>query len=243
MQQSTAIRRYEVKVKMAPVPLLDTEGKPTGKEEHPRPPYARTTIRKELQQLRVNGEQIFHTAVMVCKGPETGISGIVISYDPNTKMYKEKYEFAKRTVANLACFMHHWLRQKGYCDSTRSRLMRSFYVEKAQLAPQSSWCPYTLKATSHFAGKQDTYLIDNARYDPYLRNEKTSQTTKLLDMTDTVRKGLLLSLGYKSDEKGCDVGSRVSGVSNLTGDGETVGASTVNSEATQNRVLKTKEYT
>ena len=61
-------------------------------------------------------------------------------------------------------------------------------------------------------------------------------------MSDTVRKGLLKDLGYKPDEKGADVGSRVSGASALTGDDETVGASTVNSEATQNRVLKTKEY-
>ena len=98
---------YEVKVKMATAPILDADGKPTGKDEHPRPPHACTTNPKELQQLRVNGEQIFHTAVMVCKGPETGISGIVVSYDPNDDLYKEKYEFAKRTVANLACFMFH----------------------------------------------------------------------------------------------------------------------------------------
>jgi hypothetical protein len=92
--------------------------------------------------------------------------------------------------------------------------------------------------------KSDTYLADNARYDPFLRKSlgKTPTKPTLIDMTDTVRKGLLDSLGYKVGEKACDVGSRVSGVSHLTGDVATAGASTVNSEATQNRVLRTKEY-
>jgi hypothetical protein len=236
---------YEVKVKMEPVEILDATGQPTGQTECKRPPYACTSIRKELQQLRVNGDQIFHTAVMVCKGPETGISNIVVAYDPNDPLYKEKYEFAKRTVANLACFMYHWLAQRGYCKSTRSRLMRSFYIEKAQLAPQSSWDPITLTATSHFAARTDTYLLDNAKYDPYVRKQLNSQTQTrqtFVDMTDTVRKSLLDSLGYNPEEKGGEVGSKISGVSNLTGDGETVGASTVNSEATQNRVLRTREF-
>jgi hypothetical protein len=69
---------YEVKVKMEPIQL------PSAEVTRPKPPYARTTIRKELQRIRFNGDQIFHTAVMVCKGPETGISGIIVTYDPKT---------------------------------------------------------------------------------------------------------------------------------------------------------------
>jgi hypothetical protein len=229
---------YEVKVKME---TIETHSGPV----RPKPPYAKTTLRKELQRIRFNDSQIFHTAVMVCRGPETGISGIVVAYDPHDPLYREKYEFAKRTVANLACFMHHWLIQCGYCESTRMRLMRSFYIEKAQLASQSSWDPVTLTATSHFAVKADTYLQDNARYDPYLRKKLlagTVQKDTFVDMSDTVRKRLLKELGYDPDVKVSDIGSRVSGASALTGDGDTVGASTVNSEATQNRVLRTKEY-
>jgi aerobic-type carbon monoxide dehydrogenase small subunit (CoxS/CutS family) len=230
---------YEVKVKMEAVQL------PSGKLTRPKPPYARTTLRKELQCIRFNDDQIFHTAVMVCKGPETGISSIVVTYDPNDTLYREKNKFAKRTVASLACFMHHWLIQCGYCESTRIRLMRSFYVEKAQLVPQSSWDPVSLTATSHFKARTYTYLSDNARYDPFLRKQLNGQGTQaftFVDMSDTVRKGLLRELGYKPDERGVDVGSWISGASALTGDGETVGASTVNSEATPNRILKTKEY-
>lgn len=235
---------YEVKVRMEEVEVLDENGSGTGTFITPKPPYARTTIRKELQRIRFNDCQIFHTAVMICQGPETGMSSVVVAYDPNGDLHKEKYEFARRTISSLSCFMFHWLKQCGYSESTRSRLMRSFYAEKAQLAPQSSWDPCTLTATSHFATKSDTYLVDNAKYDPYLRKQLNNPGTgtTLVDMTDTVRKSLLKSLGYKPGEKACDVGSRVSGVSHLTGDAATTGASTVNSETTQNRVLRTKEY-
>jgi hypothetical protein len=120
--------------------------------------------------------------------------------------------------------------------------MRSFYIEKSQLASQLSWDPTTLTATSHFAGKVNSYLTDNAKYDPYFRNISEQKTLNLLEMTDTVRKGLLEGLGYDPNEKGGDIGSKVSGVSRLTGDGDTVGASTVNTDATPHRILKTKEY-
>ena len=124
--------------------------------------------------------------------------------------------------------------------------MRSFYIEKAQLASQSSWDPVTLTATSHFTARSDTYLQDNAHYDPFLhrqQNGKVSQERTFVNMSDTVQRSLLKELGYNPEEKGADVGSKVSGASALTGDAGTAGASTVNSEATQNRVLKTKEYT
>jgi hypothetical protein len=95
--------------------------------------------------------------------------------------------------------------------------MRSFYIEKTQLAAQSSWDPVTLTATSHFQMKSDTYLADNAKYDPYLRKAMGNSTPQptLVDMSDTVRKSLLHSLGYKAGEKACDVGSKVSGVSHF----------------------------
>jgi hypothetical protein len=235
---------YEVKVRMESVEILDKEGVGTGQYETPKAPYARTTIRKEIQRIRFNGDQIFHTAVMIGRGPETGMSSIVVAYDTRDPLYRQKYEFARRTVANLSCFMFHWLKDCGYSESTRSRLMRSFYIEKTQLASQSSWDLSTLTAKSHFAMKSDTYLADNAKYDPYLRKkaQNPGQGTALVDMSETVRNNLLNSLGYKSGEKAGDVGSKVSGVSHLTGDAATTGASTINSEATQNRVLRTKEY-
>lgn len=158
---------YEFKVRMAPVPCVNAHRLPTGSMEQPHSPIACATTCHELQRLWFNGNQLFRTAIMVCKSPETGISRVVVSYDPNDPLYQKKYEFAKRTVAHVACSMYHWLKQCGYCQSTCTRLMRSFYVEKAQLAPQSSWDDKMLTATSHFAPRTDTYLLNNTRYDPY----------------------------------------------------------------------------
>jgi hypothetical protein len=62
-----------------------------------------------------------------------------------------------------------------------------------------------MTATSHFAVKTDTYLQDNAKYDPFLRkqaNGSASLALTYVNMTDTVHKGLLDSLGYNPDEKG-----------------------------------------
>lgn len=72
--------------------------------------------------------------------------------------------------------------------------------------------------------------------------EGNTLTQTLVDMSDMVQRGLLKGLGYNPEGKGNEVGSRVSGVSRLTGDAKTIGASTINSEATQNWVLCTKEY-
>jgi hypothetical protein len=41
---------YKVKVKMGEIQL------PSGESKRPKPPYARTTIRKELQRIRFNGD-------------------------------------------------------------------------------------------------------------------------------------------------------------------------------------------
>jgi hypothetical protein len=75
--------------------------------EHPKQLYTCTTIQKELQYIRFNDEQIFHTAIMTFHRPETDISGFDVTYDPNAPLYDEKFEFAKGTKANLACFVHH----------------------------------------------------------------------------------------------------------------------------------------
>ncbi len=59
-----------------------------------------------------------------------------------------------------------------------------------------------MTATSHFVVKTDTYLQDNAKYDPFLSKQATSLALTYVNMTDMVHKGLLDSLGYNPDEKG-----------------------------------------
>ena len=233
---------YEVKVAMEEIEEVAPDG--STHLIRPKPPYAKTTLRKELQRIRLNGEQVFHTAVMTGAGPDIGLSRVVITYDPRDPLRQEKYEFARKTISNLACFMHHWLIQCGYNASTRVRLMRSFYIEKAQLAEYSSWDPTTCIATSHFATKTSTYLDDNARYDPAMDRQK--QTPKLsptvIDMSDQVRTNLLHSLGHKLGDTCVDVNSTITGVSPHTGDGDISCDSTVNSTNTTNKILKTKDF-
>ena len=57
--------------------------------------------------------------------------------------------------------------------------MRSFYIEKAQLAEYYSWDPESSTATSHFASCSSTYTENNSRYDPSMlasqqKRQKTS---------------------------------------------------------------------
>jgi hypothetical protein len=61
---------YEVKVKMLPVHATTLDGKLTNKMVHLKPLITKTTISQELQWIQFNGDQIFHTVVMVCKGPK-----------------------------------------------------------------------------------------------------------------------------------------------------------------------------
>jgi hypothetical protein len=72
---------YEMKVIMEPVEILTADGVQSGKFEVPCPPYACTTIHKELQPIHFNEDQMFHREIMISKGRETGMSGIVIMYD------------------------------------------------------------------------------------------------------------------------------------------------------------------
>jgi hypothetical protein len=202
-------------------------------------------IRKELQSIRCNNDQIFYTTVMTYKGPETGISGVVVAYDPNGIHYWTKYEFVCSTIANLACFLHHWLIQCGYCACMRSCLIHSLYIEKAQLAPQASWDLETLTTTSHFAIKANTYLSDNANYDPYLwtcLGKHPSNMPDVIDMLDMIHRNPLHGLSYDSTIHGCEIGSKVSGVSKLMGDRESSCGSTINTDVTAHRMLRTCNF-
>ncbi len=233
---------YDVKVAMETVSEKASDGTTT--LTTPKPPYAKTNLRKELQRIRFNGEQLFHTAVMTCTGPDSGMSRIVISYKPSDPLRTEKYNFAKRTISNLACFMHHWWIECGYNESTRKRLMRSFYIEKSGIAEHSSWDSDTKLATSHFATKSSTYLEDNADYDPQYTavTHPRTNTPSVIDMSDQLRTTLLKQLGQDGTHSPTDFNSNISNVSPHTGDGDASCNSTVNSSNTTNKILKTKDF-
>jgi hypothetical protein len=50
---------YDVKVEMEQVEIISEDGTHTSRFKQPRPPYACTNIRKELQRIWVNGDQVF----------------------------------------------------------------------------------------------------------------------------------------------------------------------------------------
>jgi hypothetical protein len=107
----------------------------------------------------------------------------------------------KHTLSHLACFIHHlWTSVLGYDDSTIKRLKNSFYFEKAQLPDKSTWDPKTLAATSYFSIKADTWLQENAHYDPLYRGATSttanSPATDVTYIADTVRKSLRHNLQY-----------------------------------------------
>ena len=234
---------YDVKVAMEETEEMDEAGIPTGKKLKPKPPYAKTNLHKELQQIRINGEPLFHTAVMTCKGPDSGTSRIVMTYNSSDSLWQKKYNFAKTTVANLACFMYHWWIQCGYNASTRQRLMRSFYLEKAQLAEYSTWDLLAMVATPQFTNRKETYLSTFAHYDPS-HSEQTqlhhNKNVNTLEISDEIRASLIKHLGNKQT-KHDEIGSQLSGVSAHTGDSNPSTSSTVNSNNSINRVLKTKD--
>jgi hypothetical protein len=91
---------------MEPKEIIDLNGRGTGRYEQPNPPYA-CIIRKELQHIRFNDDQIFYTALWHIKTRKLEFLEF-LSYDPNDHLYLEKYEFAKQTAADLACLMDHW---------------------------------------------------------------------------------------------------------------------------------------
>jgi hypothetical protein len=87
---------YDVKVAMEEVDELNEEGAPTGNKIKPKPPYAKTNLRRELQRIRINGHLLFHTAVMTCKGPDSGTSRVVITYNPTDPLRQKKYNLLKQ---------------------------------------------------------------------------------------------------------------------------------------------------
>ena len=224
---------HKVKVKMAEVDVIGRDGKPTGKTTRPRPPYKETTLLKELQGVRVDGQQIFHTAVVTEIGPEKGISRIVVAFDPyNDPRAAEKLDYAKRFIANLSCSMYHSMIELGYSAGTVKRMMQSFYMERADLAEHSTWNPITRLATSKFRVKADSWLEDNAHLDAFRKKSRKANPSSTNEMSDKIRCQIIKGTNTKPGQHCDDVGSHVSGASAHTGDASTCGNSTTNTDNT-----------
>jgi hypothetical protein len=88
---------------------------------------------------------------------DTGTSQLVVHDSEFDLLLPKKFDFAKCTLSQLACFMHHWwISSPQYDDSRIKPLKRSLCIEKVQRTDQLSWDPITLAIISHFSVKAET---------------------------------------------------------------------------------------
>ena len=226
---------HPVRVKMAEQEVFDSSGKPTGRFATPVAPYKRTSLRNELQDITINGTQVFHTAIVTEKGPETGYSTVIVAADPSNPYTPAIREFARNTLAHLPAFFHHYLRKvKGFHESTVKRLMDCFYIESAATAEHSSWDPIRMKATPDFTTRKARWHSETAHLDV----KRKSSTPRVessgpaylgnspIELTDDVRKDLLRKLRVDPDKLGPEHGKE--GASVLSGGTDGTGGTSVN---------------
>ena len=139
--------------------------------------------------------------------------------------------------------MFHWWKLCGYNESMRQRLMRSFHLEKTQLAEFSTWDHRNTAAIPQFTNRRDTNLTTFAYYDHGHAKKHSNQedtNPNLLDISDEVRASLIKHLGNKQMSHN-DVGSHISGASTHTNVSDMSTSSTVNTDNSINRTLRTKD--
>ena len=96
-----------------------------------------------------------------------------------------------------------------------------------------------MTAIPQFTNRQDTYLTTFTHYDPGQATQH-HQAKDVIDLSDDIRNSLLKHLGNKQITQN-EVGSHISGVSAHTGASDFSTLSTINSNSSINRTLKTKE--
>jgi hypothetical protein len=224
----------QVKMKMAPVPVLDEQGNPTGSTVHPKPASKRTTLREEVMKVTVNGKQLFHTLITTVRGDDVGITRVVIPYHPSDPDFQAMQKLARHILNNMAAWFYcYWTFSAGYDPSFVKRLMLQFYSDKALSADECTWDPVNLKVIPNHNSTSDTWLEDNEYLDPSTPGPFGKHS---FGITDEARESLLRKLNYKSDGNCAEVNS---GVSANTGDDASSGASTFRSETSEGIAMGT----
>ena len=225
---------HPVRVKMEEQEVIDSTGTPTGQRATPVAPYRRTTLRAELQDITINGKQVFHTAIVTERGHDAGYSQIVVSVDPSNPYTPAFRDFARNTAANLPGFIFHYFRTvKGFHESTCKRLENCLYIDSAGMAEHYSWDPITMKATPQISTRRERWHSESSHLD-VKRKSKTPQSSSStpaflgnspVELTDDVKKDLLRKLRVDTENIGPDAGRE--GASVLTGgtDGVSAGSS------------------
>jgi hypothetical protein len=224
----------QVKMKMAPVPVLDDQGQPTGNTVHPKPASKRTTLREEVMKVTVNGKQLFHSLITTVRGDDIGITRVVIPYHPSDPDFQVIQKLARHILNNMAAWFYcYWTFNAGYDPSFVKRLMLQFYSDKALSADECTWDPKELRVIPHHTSSADTWLEDNEYLDPSTTGTFGKHS---FGITDEARESLLKKLNYKSDRVCEEVNS---GISANTGDDASSGASTFRSETSEGIAMGT----
>jgi hypothetical protein len=226
---------HPVCVKMAEQDVIDSSGAYTGQRATPFAPYHRTTLRAELQDITINGKQVFHTAIVTEKGHDAGYSMIIVSVDPTNPHTPAFRDFARNTAAHLPGFLYHYLRKvKGFHESTCKRLENCLYIDSSVgMAEHYSWDPVTMKATPEISTRRERWHSESSHLD-VKRCTKTPQSSSStpaflgnspVELTDNVKKDLIRRLRVDTENIGPEAGRE--GALVLTGgtDGVSAGSS------------------
>lgn len=97
--------------------------------------------------------------------------------------------------------------------------------------------------TNHFTTNMDTWMEDNAHYDPLYKKKpckQDAQSPVTITYSDSVRKEYIHQLNYKPGDKCDGVGSRISKATGQPIGTATLGGSRVNKDGSANKVFRTK---
>lgn len=101
--------------------ILNDTGNLTGKCIKKKPPYSQTTLKTEMSKIMLNGEQIFHMAVITMAGPDAGISRVVVPYNLRNPQNNIIQCYIMQTLKNLAAFFYHWWTKRGSTQLEQSK--------------------------------------------------------------------------------------------------------------------------
>ena len=169
-----------------------------------------------------------------------------MEYDlENNPRAKQKLRWTKHVLANLPSWMYHYLIWRGYEPRCVERLMHSFYSDASGLAIHSVFDVNSWTVSNHFSTNVDTWMEDNARYDPMHKktiSQQPAQTSPAsITFSDTVRKDYIRQLNNKPGVHCDDIGSHISGAIGWSIGTATSGGSTINEDGSANKMFRTKE--
>jgi hypothetical protein len=192
---------------MAEVDEIGVDGKPTGKKITPPRSRARICLRDLLLDITINGTQVFESAIITEKGPDQGVSRVVVNANPANPYTPAIRQFAENTLQHFGSFVYFWRKLVlGHGESTTKHLVNCCYTDIALLASSSEWDPVLKKATPVYASRRDKWHASNAHLDIKKKSRKSTDSSGTtpsflgncaVEMDDAKKLELINGLNYK----------------------------------------------